>query len=104
MFGSGLKSPQKKKFFFADFAFVHPPVALVLLSVSVERFFVSRMRDFFLDSSFLSERRVELGCSMQANLNEQSALKNHPSAAYSEVVAVSCKVSSVIYYRPGVKC
>ena len=47
--GSGLKSPRKKKFFFvADFALVHPPMASVLLFVSVERCFVSRMRDFFV--------------------------------------------------------
>ena len=47
LFGSGLKSPRKKKFFFvADFALVHPPMASVLLSASVERCFVSRMRDF----------------------------------------------------------
>jgi hypothetical protein len=33
LFGSGLKSPRKKKFFFfADFALVHPPMASVLLS------------------------------------------------------------------------
>ena len=38
----------KKKFFFADFALVHPPMALVLLSASVKRCFVSRMRDFCL--------------------------------------------------------
>ena len=38
----------KKSFFFiADFALVHPPMVLVLLSASVERCFVSRMRDFF---------------------------------------------------------
>ena len=37
---------QKKVFFFADFALVHPPLASVLLSASVERCFVSRMRDF----------------------------------------------------------
>ena len=47
LFGSGLKSPRKKSFFFADFALVHPPMASVLLSASVERCFVSRMRDFF---------------------------------------------------------
>ena len=48
LFGSGLKSPREKKsFFFADFALVHPPMASVLLSASVERCFVSRMRDFF---------------------------------------------------------
>ena len=29
---------------------VHPTVVLVLLSASVERCFVSRMRDFYLDS------------------------------------------------------
>ena len=84
LFGSGLKSPRKKKFFFADFALqnmvettlpdgletsgqsfcvfedffrfskffgfwvflVHPTVVSVLLSASVERCFVSRMRDF----------------------------------------------------------
>ena len=39
---------QKKKFFFADFALVHPPMASVLLSASVERCFFSRMQDFFL--------------------------------------------------------
>ena len=33
-------------FFFADFALVHPPMASVLLSASVERCFVSRMQDF----------------------------------------------------------
>ena len=48
MFGSGLKLPRKKKFFVvAEFALVHPPMASVLLSASVERCFVSRMRDFF---------------------------------------------------------
>ena len=48
LFGSGLKSPRRKKFFFlSDFALVHPPMASVLLSASVERCFVSRMRDFF---------------------------------------------------------
>ena len=47
LFESGLKSPRKQKFFFvADFALVHPPMASVLLSASVERCFVSRMRDF----------------------------------------------------------
>ena len=35
------------KFFFVDFALVHPPMASVLLSASVKRCFVSRMRDFF---------------------------------------------------------
>ena len=49
LFGSGLKSPRKKKFFFvADFSLVHPPMASVLLSASVERCFVSHMRDFSL--------------------------------------------------------
>ena len=49
LFGSGLKSLRKKKFFFvADFALVHPPMASVLLSASVERCFVSRMRDFLM--------------------------------------------------------
>ena len=43
---SGLKSPCKKSFFFADSALVHPPMASVLLSASVERCFVSRMQDF----------------------------------------------------------
>ena len=38
---------QKKGFFFADFALVHPPTASVLLSATVKRCFVSRMRDFF---------------------------------------------------------
>ena len=37
---------QKKVFFVADFALVHPPMASVLLSASVERCFASRMRDF----------------------------------------------------------
>ena len=65
VFGSGLKSPHKKKFFFADSALqnmvettlhdgllgfwvflVHPPMASVLWSASVKRCFVSRMRDF----------------------------------------------------------
>ena len=45
LFGSGRA---KKKVFFADFALVHLPMALVLLSASVERCFVSRMRDFFV--------------------------------------------------------
>ena len=62
-FGSGLKSPRG----FADFALQnmvettlpkglsgfwvfldHPPMASVLLSASVERCFVSRMRDFYI--------------------------------------------------------
>ena len=47
LFGSGLKSHHKKKFFFAEFDLVHPPMASVLLSASVERCFVSHMRDFF---------------------------------------------------------
>ena len=38
---------QKKVFFFADFALVLPPMASVLLSASVQRCFVSLMRDFF---------------------------------------------------------
>ena len=41
------KIAAQKKLFFADFALVHPPMASVLLSASVERCFVSRMRDFF---------------------------------------------------------
>ena len=36
---------KKSFFFFADFALVHPPMASVLLSASVERCFVSRMRN-----------------------------------------------------------
>ena len=44
---------QKKFFFVADFALVHPPLASVLLSASVERCFVSRMRDFFLSPKVL---------------------------------------------------
>ena len=52
---------QKKVSFVADFALVHPPMALVLLSASVERCFVSRMRDFFLNSSSsVSEKMVFL--------------------------------------------
>ena len=51
MFGSGLKLPRKISFFFADFALVYPPMASVLLSALVERCFVSRMRDFFTESS-----------------------------------------------------
>ena len=67
LFGSDLKLPhKKKKFFFADFALQnmvettlpdglsgfwvfldHPPITSVLLSTSVERCFVSRMRDCF---------------------------------------------------------
>ena len=47
LFGRGLKSPRKKKVFFCWFALVHPPMASVLLSESVERCFVSRMQDFF---------------------------------------------------------
>ena len=40
---------QKKVFFVvAEFALVHPPMASVLLSPSVERCFVSRVRDFYL--------------------------------------------------------
>ena len=52
LFGSGLKSPRKKSVFFADFALVHPPMASVLLSASVERCFVSRMRDFIIITYF----------------------------------------------------
>ena len=33
-FLSGLKSPCKKSVFFADFALVHPPMALVLLEMA----------------------------------------------------------------------
>ena len=50
LFESGLKSPRKFFFFFADFALVHPSMALVLLSASVERCFVSRMRDFCIET------------------------------------------------------
>ena len=51
LFGSRLKLPRKKVFFsFADFALVHPSMASVLLSASVKRCFVSRMRDFFFVS------------------------------------------------------
>ena len=58
LFGSGLKLPRKKKFFFcADFAFVHPSMASVLLSASVERCFVSHMRDFLLGSGLKSSRK-----------------------------------------------
>ena len=58
MFGSGLKSPRKKKKNVADFALVHPPMASVLLSASVERCFVSRMRDFFFKlEPFLNKNR-----------------------------------------------
>ena len=46
---------QKKVFFVADFALVHPPMASVLLSASVERCFVSRMRDFCIYSGKTSE-------------------------------------------------
>ena len=47
MFGSGLKPTRKKKFFFvANYALIHPPMASVLLSASVERCFGSCMRDF----------------------------------------------------------
>ena len=41
-------NPRAKKVFFADFALVHPPMASVLLSASVERCLVSCMRDFFI--------------------------------------------------------
>ena len=44
-FRFGLFFPLKKKLGFWVFL-VHPTVVLVLLSASVERFFVSRMRDF----------------------------------------------------------
>ena len=37
---------------------VHPSVVLVLLSASVERCFVSRMRDFFLQSGEAYQWRV----------------------------------------------
>ena len=40
------KMAAQNKFFFADFNLVHPPMASVLLSASVERCFVTRMRDF----------------------------------------------------------
>ena len=40
------KIAAQKKVFFSDFALVHPPMASVLRSASVERCFVSRMRDF----------------------------------------------------------
>ena len=43
----GLIFPLKKKLGFWVFL-VHPTVVSVLLSASVERFFVSRMRDFFV--------------------------------------------------------
>ena len=43
------RSGLRYEHFFADFALVHPPMASVLLSASVERCFVSRMRDFFVD-------------------------------------------------------
>ena len=46
-FGFGLFFPFKFFFGFCVF-WVHPTVALVLLSISVERFDVSRMRDFFI--------------------------------------------------------
>jgi hypothetical protein len=42
------KIATQKKFFFADFALVHPLMASVLLSASVERCFVSRMGDFLI--------------------------------------------------------
>ena len=45
------KIAAQKKIFFADFALVHLPMALVLLSAPVERCFVSRMRDFFFKIS-----------------------------------------------------
>ena len=76
LFGSGLKLPRKKKFFFADFALqnmvettlpdgllgfwvflVHPPMALVLLSASVERCFVSRMRNFLVETTWRLDNR-----------------------------------------------
>ena len=55
LFGSGLKSTRKKNFFFADFALVHSPMASVLLSASVERCFVSRMRDFLSENHVIEE-------------------------------------------------
>ena len=46
LFGRGLELARNKKVFFvAYFALVHPPMASVLLSASVERSFVSHMRD-----------------------------------------------------------
>ena len=43
---SKIAALEKVFFVVADFALVHPPMASVLLSASVERCFVSRMRDF----------------------------------------------------------
>ena len=63
LFGSVLKLPRKKKlFFFADFALVHPPMASVLLSASVERCFVSRRRDFLQKCFFFAFNLGEFYC------------------------------------------
>ena len=43
----GVKSPRKKKFFSGEFCLTEQDFLVsVLLSISVERFFVSPMRDF----------------------------------------------------------
>ena len=68
LFGSGLKLPHI--FFSSGFALVHPPMASVLLSASVERCFVSRMRDFlllFLPILHVKDRR-HCNCTQQSNI------------------------------------
>ena len=73
--GSGLKSPRAKKVFFvvADFALVHLPMASVLLSASVERCFVSRMRDF-KNTDQNAPKKIILNCNYIA-LHLKSAFK-----------------------------
>ena len=49
----GIKSPRKKNVFFCEFCLISRIILVsVLLSASVERRFVSRMRDFFYIGNF----------------------------------------------------
>ena len=77
LFGSGLKSPREKKFFLLLILpyktwwkpRFHPPMALVLLSASVERCFVSRMRDFYEWSCPVCTCMSEVTLAHDVNLN-----------------------------------
>ena len=75
LLGSGLKSPRAKKFFFvADFVLVHPSMASVLLSASIERCFVSRMQDFLL--IFLQNIPFQRTTHINYGFNSMTVLKN----------------------------
>ena len=75
---------------------VHPPMVSVLLSASVERFSVSRMRDFFSKSSLYHKPQT-------VRAKDLKFLENvHPTTCH--ISHATCNVSHVTRHMSHITC